>query len=312
MLLRDSSNTTRQSATDNRVKAIVAHFYNTSITVNPDTLGVDWATLEVIPTASTTIPTAVLSLNTTTGVITVSQVGTAAGFIIRNSSGIVVVKCYFVEGKGTNTNNNITYNVVSGNNGNGLQPIYFEIKNITVANFWVSSYRKTYPYLIGYSVNVPHREYFVNGNCSALPDLFGRNNYGGGIVEGGVFKLSILTYFGNYDSKDVTDSAMWTGYPVRKNRRHILTVQCTNVIGGGVQLFYRYTDNSQGGYYYTTPGTHTIETYNKRLNVVRLYIGLGWFDNFSYKEMSNVGVQVPPHEAQSGKDAALNVLTNPA
>ena len=312
MLLRDSSNTTRQSATNNRVKAIVAHFYNTSITVNPDTLGVDWATLEVIPTASTTIPTAVLSLNTTTGVITVSQVGTAAGFIIRNSAGIVVVKCYFVEGKGTNINNNITYNVVSGNNGNGLQPIYFEIKNITVANFWVSSYRKTYPYLIGYSVNVPHREYFVNGNCSALPDLFGRNNYGVGIVEGGVFKLSIGTFFGNYNGNDVTDSAMWTGYPVRKNRRHILTVQCTKVIGDGVQLFYRYTDNSQGGYYYTTPGTQTIETYNKRINVVRLYGGLCWFDNFSYKEMSNVGVQVPPHEAQSGKDAALNVLTNPA
>jgi len=311
MLLRDSSNTTRQSATDNRVKAIVAHFYNNSITMTPDTLGVDWATLEVIPTASTTIPTAVLSLNTSTGVISVTQVGTAAGFIIRNSSGIVVVKCYFVEGKGTNWINNITYNVVSGNNGNGLQPIYFEIKNITVANFWVSSFRKTNPYLIGYSVNVPHREYFVNGNCNALPDLFGRNDYAGHSVSNGTFNIDTFNavFFGNYDGADVNDSLMWQGYPVKKNRRHILSFKVTEITYSPLPLFFRFTDNSQAGQSFTYPTEFRLDNYNKRLNVVRFYMGKGKIDNLSYKEMSNEGIMVPPHETLQGKDATMNNLT---
>ena len=311
MLFRDSQNTMRQSATNNRVKSIVAHFYNTSITVNPDTLGVDWATLEVIPTASTTIPTAVLSLNTTTGVISVTKVGTAAGFIIRNSAGIVVVKCLLCEDKGTNTNNNLTYNVLSGDNGYGFQPIYFEIINITVANFWVSSFRKTYPYLIGYSVNVPHREYFVNGDCNALPDLFGRNDYAGHSVSNGTFNIDTFNavYFGNYDGADVNDSLMWQGYPVKKNRRHILSFKVTEITYSPLPLFFRFTDNSQAGQSFTYPTEFRLDNYNKRLNVVRFYMGKGKIDNLSYKEMSNEGIMVPPHETLEGKDATMNNLT---
>jgi len=315
MLLRDSSNTTRQSATDNRVKAIVAHFYNNSITMTPDIVPTNWATIEVIPTASTTIPTAVLSLNTSTGVISVTQVGTAAGFIIRNSTGIVVVKCYFCEGKGNNYNN-ITYNVYSGNNSYNEQPKFFRITNIVILDFWKDSFRKGKTYNLGYSSVVNISENLViNGDCSNFPrtaDGYETTGLQGAVIENSNLKITTThtSGFVQYIIGRKTVNTVFTqGF-----YKFIVTpltafevALSTDVIiwgsaGDNLALIKpRYADVK------ITALSYFILAYRFP------YYGIAIFDKIEiYRVTHPHDVLVPAHEIQQGKDAMLYNLTNPA
>jgi len=107
----------------------------------------DWDSIQNIAPASSAYTPATFSLDLVNDRILVDTIGYSCGFIIKNSSGDVVVECPAVEGEGDGYND-IVHNIYSKASEGYAD--HFRITNATLSLVWIDDVlRSENPYLNG-------------------------------------------------------------------------------------------------------------------------------------------------------------------